>query len=60
MDTHAILVELLAIKLFEHAPMADGTPNRLSWSEADAEDRQNMRNLITGASDPEQLYVVEP
>lgn len=60
MDAHTILIELLAIKLFEHSPMADGAPNRLSWSEADPEDRQGYRDQIAGASDPEQLYVVEP
>jgi hypothetical protein len=56
MDTHDMLVELLAIKLFEHAPMGDGSPNRLSWSEADPEDRQNTRNIVLNATKPEELY----
>jgi len=60
MDTHAMLVELLAIKLFEHTPLGSGEQNRMSWSEADPADRQMVRDQITGASDPEQLYVVEP
>lgn len=56
MDTHDMLVELLAIKLFEHAPMADGSPNRLSWSEADPEDRQGYRGSVLRAATAEALY----
>ena len=56
MDTHDMMVELLAIKLFEHDPLGSGEPHRLSWNEADPEDRQGWRDRVVNAANPEALY----
>jgi hypothetical protein len=56
MDSHEMLVELLAIKLFEHEPLASGEINRQSWSEADPKDRDDARRRIIRAAKPEALY----
>jgi hypothetical protein len=60
MTDRELLIELLAIKLFEHTPLGSGEINRLSWTDADPEDRQTYRSMVRDATDPEQLYVVEP
>jgi hypothetical protein len=55
MDTHAMLIELLAIKLFEHHCI-EHPGNILPWHLADEEDRKMYRDKITAADDPEILY----
>ena len=56
MDSHDILVELLAIKLHEHTPLASGARQMTDWSEVDPADRQDFRNRIIKAAKPEALY----
>jgi hypothetical protein len=51
-----LLIELLAIKLFEHTPLGSGEINRLSWTDADPEDRQTYRNMVRNAQAVEDLY----
>lgn len=59
MDTHDMLIELLAIKIFEHTPLGSGEINRLSWTDADPEDRQIYRDMIKNAQAVEDLYKEE-
>ena len=56
MDSHDILVELLAIKLHEHTPLASGARQMTDWTEVDPVDRQDYRNRIIKAAKPEALY----
>ena len=59
MDTHDMMVELLAIKIFEPTPLASGEVNRQSWTEADPEDRADARKRVLTAANPEALYLDE-
>ena len=56
MDSSEILIEILAIKLFEHEPLASGEINRLSWNEAEFKDQDHWRKKILQAQSAKELY----
>ena len=51
LSTYDLLVELLAIKLYEH----DST-EKLSWINATDEDKQIYRNAVRTAGTAEEIY----
>jgi hypothetical protein len=55
MDTHDMMIELLAIKLHEHTPLASGARQMVDWTKLSSEDRQNYRDLILGHHTAEGL-----
>jgi hypothetical protein len=46
MTDRDILIELLAIKLHEHTPLAGGARQIVDWTRLDPAGRQSIRDLI--------------
>jgi hypothetical protein len=61
MTDRELLVELLAIKQYEHDHSTAGWPPKpgytaTAWRFCDPEDRQMYRDMIENAENPEALY----